>query len=97
MLSLSTYMTLLIVIDHKRHKARNIRKSTRHRLSEPWSERLSERVFQQIIHDIAKEIKPGIRFQTSAFAPLQEAVESFAVTYFSRKCFIRINMYTLER
>ncbi|KAL6898918.1 hypothetical protein GGI43DRAFT_428064 [Trichoderma evansii] len=56
-------------------KARNTRKYTR--------DRLSERVFRQIIHDIAKEIKPGIRFQPSAFAPLQEAVESFAVSYFS--------------
>ncbi|UKZ87311.1 uncharacterized protein TrAFT101_003119 [Trichoderma asperellum] len=39
--------------------------------------------FQRIVHDIPDEIKPGIRFQSRAFAVLQEAIKSFATTYFT--------------
>lgn len=77
-----TETSLLTVIDHKLHKIRNIQKFIRFRSPEGG--------FQRIVHDIPDEIKPGIRFQSRAFAVLQEAIKSFATTYFTSKFFVII-------
>ncbi|GFP54966.1 histone H3.4 [Trichoderma asperellum] len=57
------------------HKLSNIQKTVRLRSPEGG--------FQRIVHDIADEIKPGIRFQSRAFAALQEALKSFTTSYFT--------------
>lgn len=79
-----TETTLLTVIDHQLHKLSNIQKTVRLRSPEGG--------FQRIVHDIADEIKPGIRFQSRAFAALQEALKSFTTSYFTGKPLINIIM-----
>lgn len=82
LLSLSTDMALLIVIDHKLHKIRNTQKAARRSL---------EGAFKRLVNDLAEEMGLDFRFHPKAYAALYEEFKSFGAAYFSCKFIITNN------